>query len=164
MVAGGDDRPEPVDGRPVGELAVSPWDLAKAHRRYLRASGPVLVLDGFIVVLVLVGLMVDDFQDLDEAEDDPKLSQGRHLVRIQLGHGPSRLPPRWIVASSPEVQIDPAALELELVDLALAVVLAAGLEREQFGISRELLQLGQQFSYRHALRVARPAYREEDNA
>jgi hypothetical protein len=28
--------------------------------------------------------------------------------------------------------------------------LAAGLEREQFGISRELLQFGQQFSYRHA--------------
>jgi hypothetical protein len=40
------------------------------------------------------------------------------------------------------VQVDPAALELELVDLALAVMLAAGLERDQFGISRQLLQLG----------------------
>jgi hypothetical protein len=48
------------------------------------------------------------------------------------------------------VQVDRAALELELVDLALTVIMAAGLEREQFGISRELLQLGQQFSYRHA--------------
>jgi hypothetical protein len=48
------------------------------------------------------------------------------------------------------VQVDPAALELELVDLALAVILAAGLEREQFGISRELLQFGQQLPYRHA--------------
>jgi hypothetical protein len=56
----------------------------------------------------------------------------------------------WLVASSPEVQIDPAALELELVHLALAVVLAARLEREQFGISRQLLQFSQQFSYRHA--------------
>jgi hypothetical protein len=30
------------------------------------------------------------------------------------------------------VQVDPATLELELVDLPLAVVVAAGLEREQF--------------------------------
>ena len=35
-----------------------------------HASGPVLVLDGFIVVLNLVGLVVDDRQDLDEAEGD----------------------------------------------------------------------------------------------
>jgi hypothetical protein len=55
------------------------------------------------------------------------------------------------------VQVD---LELELVDLAIAVVLAAGLEREQFGISRELLQLSQQFSYRRALSVARAARTE----
>ncbi len=33
------------------------------------------------------------------------------------------------------MQVDPAALELELVDLALAVILAAGLEREQFTIA-----------------------------
>jgi hypothetical protein len=37
------------------------------------------------------------------------------------------------------VEIDPAALELEVVDLTLAVVLAAGLERDQFAISRQLL-------------------------
>jgi hypothetical protein len=103
---------------------------------------------------VLVGLVVDDRQDLDEAEGGPQASQGRRLVGVELGHGPSRLPPRWLVASGPQVQVDPTALKLELVDLALAVILAAGLEREQFGISRELLQLGQQFSYRHALRVA----------
>jgi hypothetical protein len=105
--------------------------------------------------LVLVGLMVDDLQDLDEAEGGPKPPQGRLLVRIELGHDPGRLPPWWLVASSPEVQVDTAALELELVNLTFAVVLAAGLEGEQFGISRELLQLSQQFSYRHALSVAR---------
>jgi hypothetical protein len=38
------------------------------------------------------------------------------------------------------VQVDPAALELELVDLALAVVLAPGLEREQLGVAREHLK------------------------
>ena len=101
--------------------------------------------------------MVDDRQDLDEAEGGPQASQGRRLDGIELGHGPSRLPPRWLVSSGPKVQVDPTALKLELVDLALAVILAAGLEREQYGISRELLQLGQQFSYRHALRVARRA-------
>jgi hypothetical protein len=46
-----------------------------------------------------------------------------------------RLAPRWLVASDPQVQIHPAALELELVDLALPVILAAGLEREQFTIA-----------------------------
>jgi hypothetical protein len=34
------------------------------------------------------------------------------------------------------VQVDPAALELELVDLALAVVLTAGLEREDLQVAR----------------------------
>jgi hypothetical protein len=103
-----------------------------------------------MVVLVLVGLVVDDLQDLDEAKGGSQPPQGRRLVGIDLGHRPSRLPPRWLVSSGPEVQVDPAALELELVDLALAVILAAGLEREQFGISRELLQFGQQLPYRHA--------------
>jgi hypothetical protein len=36
------------------------------------------------------------------------------------------------------VQVDRSALELEFVDFALAVVLAAGLEGKEFGISREL--------------------------
>ena len=61
----------------------------------------ILVLDGFIVVLVPVGLVVDDLQDLDEAEGGSKPPQGRRLVGIELGHGPSRLPPRWLVATSP---------------------------------------------------------------
>ena len=139
------------------ELAVSPVDVACAQGRYRRAGGPVPVLDGFLVVVVLVGLMVDDRQDLDEAESSSQAPQGRRLVGVEFGHRPAGLAPRWLVASGPKVQVDPAALELELVDLAFAVVLAAGLEREQFGISRELLQLGQQFSHRHAVRVARRA-------
>jgi hypothetical protein len=39
------------------------------------------------------------------------------------------------------VQIDPAALELELVDLALAVVFAAGLERQHLQVAGEALEL-----------------------
>jgi hypothetical protein len=53
------------------------------------------------------------------------------------------------------VQVDPAALELELVDLALAVVFAAGLEREDLQVAGEALELGQQVSYRHLRSVAR---------
>lgn len=45
------------------------------------------VLDDFIVVLVLVGLVVDDLQDLDEAEGGPQPSQDRLLVGVELGHG-----------------------------------------------------------------------------
>ena len=90
--------------------------------------------------------MVDDPQDLDEAEGGSQLPQGRLLVGVDLSHGPARLAPRRLVPACAKMQVDPAALELELVDLALAVILAAGLEREQFGISRELLQFGQQFS------------------
>jgi hypothetical protein len=41
------------------------------------------------------------------------------------------------------VQIDPAALELQLVDLALAVVLAAGLEGQDLQVAREVLKLDQ---------------------
>jgi hypothetical protein len=44
---------------------------------------------------------------LDEAEGGSQPSQGRLLVRIELGHGPSRLPLRWLVASGPEVQAEP---------------------------------------------------------
>jgi hypothetical protein len=72
-----------------------------------------LGVDDFIVVLV--GLVVDDLQDLNEAEGGPQPAQGRLLLRIQLGHGPSRLPPRRLVAPGPEVQVDPAALELEFI-------------------------------------------------
>jgi hypothetical protein len=80
------------------------------------------LIEGLIVVLV--GLVVDDLQDLDEAEGGPQAAQGRLLVRVDLGHGPGRLRPRWLVAPGPEVQVDPVGLELKLVDLAFAVVLA----------------------------------------
>ena len=116
--------------------------------------GQLAVLDQLVVVILDV---VDDPQDLDEAEGGSQPPQGRLLLGVDVGHGPIRLPPWRLVAAGPEMQVDAAALELELVDLAFAVVLAAGLEREQFGISRELLQLGQQFSHRHAVRVARRA-------
>jgi hypothetical protein len=64
-----------------------------------------------------------DPQDLDEAEGGAQVPQGRLLVGVDLGHVPSRLPP-GLVAAGAEVQVDPAALELQLVDLALAVVLS----------------------------------------
>jgi hypothetical protein len=38
-----------------------------------------------------------------------------------------------------EMQIHPAALHLHLIDLSLAVLLAAGLEGEHLGVSREML-------------------------
>ena len=44
------------------------------------------------------------------------------------------------------MQVDPVALKLDLVDLALAVLLAARLEDQHLGVPRELLQGGQQFS------------------
>jgi hypothetical protein len=40
------------------------------------------------------------------------------------------------------VQVDPAALELELVDLALAVGFAAGLEGEDLQVAGEVLGAG----------------------
>jgi len=55
------------------------------------------------------------------------------------------------------VQVDPAALEFELVDLAFAVVLAAGLEGQDLQVTGKVLKLGQQVSYRHALTVAHRA-------
>jgi hypothetical protein len=85
--------------------------------------------------------VVDDRQDLDEAEGGSRRRRAAAWSGSSSAMA-SRLPPRWFVSSGPQVQVYPAALELELVDLALAVVLAAGLEREQFGTSRELLQLG----------------------
>jgi hypothetical protein len=41
-----------------------------------------------------------------------------------------------VVPAGAEVQVYPAALPLDLIHLALAVVLAAGLEGEQLGIPR----------------------------
>jgi hypothetical protein len=68
--------------------------------------------------------MVDDPQDLDEAEGGAQPPQRLLLLGVEFGHGRSGLPPRWLVASGPQVEVDPAALKLELVDFALAVVLA----------------------------------------
>jgi hypothetical protein len=55
-------------------------------------------------------VVVDDPQDLDEAEGGSQPAQGRLLAGVDLGHGPGRLPPWWLVASGPQVQVDPAAL------------------------------------------------------
>ena len=57
---------------------------------------------------------------------------------------------------APQVQVDPAALKLELVDLALAEVLATGLEGEDLQVARQMLELGQQFSYSHLTQRSAP--------
>jgi hypothetical protein len=62
--------------------------------------------------------------------------------------------PGWLVASGPQMQIHPAALELELVELALAVGLATGLEGQDLQVAGEVLELGQQVSYGHLRSVA----------
>jgi hypothetical protein len=49
----------------------------------------------------------------------------------------SRLASRRVVSADAEMQVHPAALPLDLIDLAFAVVLAAGLERKQLRIPRE---------------------------
>ena len=108
-----------------------------------------------MVVLVLV--VVDDPKDFDEAEGGSQPPQGRLLVGVDLGHGVSRLPPWRLVATGPQVQVDAAALELELVDLALAVVLATGLERQDLKVAGQVLELGQQFSYRHPTQSSVPS-------
>jgi hypothetical protein len=59
-----------------------------------------------------------------------------------------------LVTAGPQVQIHPAALKLEPVDLALAVVLTTSLEGQDLQVAGEMLELGQQFSYRHPLTVA----------
>jgi hypothetical protein len=48
-------------------------------------------------------------------------------------------------------------LPLDLIDLALAVILAAGLEGEQLGVPRERLGSCQQVSYWYAPSVAAAA-------
>jgi hypothetical protein len=50
--------------------------------------------------------VVDDPQDLDEAEGGSQPAQGRLLVGVDLSHGRSRLSPRWLVAPGPEVRVD----------------------------------------------------------
>ena len=72
-----------------------------------------LGVDDFIVVLV--GLVVDDLQDLNEAEGGPQPSQDDSWSGSSLAMGAGRLSPRWFVASGPEVQVHPAALPLQFI-------------------------------------------------
>jgi hypothetical protein len=72
--------------------------------------------------------VVDDPQNFDEAERDSQTPQGRGLLGVDLGHATGRL--SRLVAAGAEMQVDPAALPLDLVDFALAVLLAPRLERE----------------------------------
>jgi hypothetical protein len=53
------------------------------------------------------------------------------------------------------MQVHPAALPLDLIDLALAVVLTTGLERQQLSVPRERLERGQPVSNSHSLSLAR---------
>ena len=91
---------------------------------------------------MVLTVVVDNPEDRRSRRRLPAAA-GRLLLGVDLGHGPSRLPPPRLVAAGPEVQVDPAALELELVDLALAVVLAAGFEGEDLQVAGEVLELGQ---------------------
>ena len=52
------------------------------------------------------------------------------------------------------MQVDPVALPLDLVDFPLTVVLAAGLEGKQLGVTRERLEGCQHVSHSHAPSVA----------
>jgi hypothetical protein len=92
-----------------------------------------------VVVLVLDLVVVDDPQDLDEAEGGSQPPAGPPPGRGRSRPQAGRLAPRWLVAAGPQVQIHPAALELELVDLALAVVLAAGLEGQHLQVVGQVL-------------------------
>jgi hypothetical protein len=89
-------------------------------------------------------------KDFDEAERGPQPPKRRVLVGIDRHR---RLPRRRIVQSDSEVQVDPAPLPLDLVDLALAVLLAAWFEGEQFRLPRKLLEFGQHLSDGHLLIV-----------
>jgi hypothetical protein len=46
-----------------------------------------------------------------------------------------------VIAAGTKMQVHPAALPVDLVDLTFAVILAAGLERQQLRVPREPLQL-----------------------
>jgi hypothetical protein len=59
-----------------------------------------------------------------------------------------------VVPAGVRVHVDPAALPLDLVDLAFAVVLAAGLEGQQLRVARKRLECCQLVPYSHALSVA----------
>jgi hypothetical protein len=48
-----------------------------------------------------------------------------------------------VISPDAEMQVDPAAVPLDLVDLTLAVLLTTSLERQHLRILRELLELSQ---------------------
>jgi hypothetical protein len=77
---------------------------------------------------------------------------------------PHRLASRGVVPAGAQVQVHPVALELKLVDLALAVVLTAGLEGEQLRVPRERLKCGQHVSYRHAIQRSEASTLDADQA
>ena len=72
------------------------------YRSVGDASSPSSV--SLVVVLVLAVVMVDDPQDLDEAEGGSQLPQGRLLVGVDLSHGPARLAPRRLVPAGAKMQ------------------------------------------------------------
>jgi hypothetical protein len=81
----------------------------------------------------------------------PATATGRRRRRAAA----DRLASGLIVPARAQVQVDPAALPLDLIDLAFAVVLTAGLEGQQLGVARERLEGSQQVSHGHAPSVAR---------
>jgi hypothetical protein len=84
---------------------------------------------------------------------NPKAARSRRSAASCSGStsaiDPAGLWPRWLVAPDPQMQVEAAALGLELVDPAFAVVVAAGLEGEDLQVAGEVLELGQQFSDGH---------------
>jgi hypothetical protein len=62
------------------------------------------------------------------------------------------LPP--VVSPDTEVQIDAITLPFDFVDLALAVLLTARLERQYLSVPGEVLQPSQHLSNGHSARVA----------
>jgi hypothetical protein len=69
----------------------------------------------------LAGLVVDDLDDLDKAERRPEPAQRRLLVGGRPRPWPGRLPPGRLVPSGAEMEVGPAILLFDLVDLALTL-------------------------------------------
>jgi hypothetical protein len=84
----------------------------------------------------------------------PNAACRRLLIGVDLGDARVRLPPGRLVPPGSELQVDLAALELDVIDLALAVLLTASLECQHLRVPRELLQRGQHLSNGHLSRVA----------
>jgi hypothetical protein len=74
--------------------------------------------------------------------------------RPWMGQSAHRLVSRRVIPAGAEVQVDSAALPLDIVDLAFAIVLAPRLKGEQRGVPRERLKGRQHVPYRHAPSVA----------